>query len=103
MATAKVERKTSETRSFHNLQTAGALQSEHKVESNSAMSRSRSRSPYAQEIRQSSNSPLRLMQKQMNQSSLLLNANSFSNIKRQEASSAAAQTTKTMTLSQTQH
>mmetsp|Transcript_25304 Transcript_25304/g.31680 ORF Transcript_25304/g.31680 Transcript_25304/m.31680 type:complete len:116 (+) Transcript_25304:1925-2272(+) len=48
------------------------------------MSKSRSRSPYC-EVRQASNSPLRLMQKQQHNSNMLINANSFSNVKSQDS------------------
>ena len=56
---------------------------QHTEAAESVLSRSRSRSPYC-EGRVTSNSPLRLMQQQKNKSSLLLNSNSFSNVKRQE-------------------
>ena len=46
----------------------------------------RTRSPYCDAGRVSSNSPLRLLQKQQQNSSLLLNATSFSNVKRQHES-----------------
>lgn len=49
----------------------------------SVLSHSRTRSPFC-EIRPSSNSPMRLMQKQQQNSNLLLNASSFSNAKNQE-------------------
>ena len=48
------------------------------------MSNSRSRSPY-QDIRATSNSPMRLMEKQKHNSHMLLNANSFSNVKSQDS------------------
>ena len=56
---------------------------------NNEFSNSRSRSPYCEggaALRHSSNSPMRLMQKQQKNSSLLLNAHNFSNIKKDEAS-----------------
>ena len=52
-------------------------------------SNSRSRSPYGDTgnaLRQTSNSPMRLLQKQQQNSSLLLNANNFSNIKKMDNS-----------------
>ena len=65
VATARVERKASESQVIHRKtgMESATLFSENRVENNSALSRSRSRSPYGNDVRQSSNSPLRLMQK----------------------------------------
>ena len=64
------------------------LVSDYKENNTGEFSNSRSRSPYGEgnALRQTSNSPMRLLQKQQQNSSLLLNANNFSNIKKAEQS-----------------